>query len=345
MAKILAPPDPNVKLPPAVVAAAQRSNDLVAQSLAETSAPQENGQANGETNGQANGQTNRDAVTSESNGHAPQPAPQPAPAQQIDWESRYKAMHGRFEQVNGQVRSLGQQNAHLIANMQATQPAAPNDVRFVSEKEQEEYGSEFLDVVGKRTKEVVTPEIERLNRHVQQLEARLGNVQQATVLTAKERMWAELDQKIPWWRELNENQDFIAWLALPDRYTGDIRQNLLKAAADNFLTDRVKAFFEDFLAQEATRRPAYVEPTRQLSATSSNGSPSRVDLASFAAPGRAKQPGASNFAPEEKPIITSAQIRAFYKDVSNGFFKGRDQERVAMEQAIFAAGSDGRIRN
>src|SRR5436190_15801692 len=216
MAKILAPPDPNVNLPPAVVAAAQRSNDLIAQSLAETGAPpSENGQANGE----ANGQTNGNGATSESNGHAPQPAP--APAQQIDWESRYKAMHGRFEQVNGQVRSLGQQNAHLqnlIANMQTVQPAAPNDVRFVSEKEQEEYGSEFLDVVGKRTKEVVTPEIERLNRHVQQLEARLGGVQQATVLTAKERMWAELDRKIPWWRELNEDQDFIPWLALPDPY-------------------------------------------------------------------------------------------------------------------------------
>jgi hypothetical protein len=154
---------------------------------------------------------------------------------------------------------------------------------------------------------------------------------------ARDNMLGALDEKIPEWRDLNNDQNFLAWLRLPDPFSGAIRHDLLKAAYDQNQTARVQAFFQGFLAEEAAVAPANNAPPARPGAA-----PARVPLEQFAAPGRAKSAAAN--APAEKPIITRAQVTAFYADVAAGKYRGREAEKDANEAAIFSATNEGRLR-
>jgi len=97
------------------------------------------------------------------------------------------------------------------------------------------------------------------------------------------------------------------------------------------------AFFRSFLSQEAALDPA-------VSAQPDTGAtPDKIPLADLAAPGRAKTAAAST-TPVEKPFFTQAQIAQFYAASAAGKYRGREEEKNRIEQAIFAAQREGRIR-
>ena len=146
-----------------------------------------------------------------------------------------------------------------------------------------------------------------------------------------------LDEKLPNWRDLNTNEEFLSWLQLPDAYSGDIRHNMLKAAYAQGNAHRVLAFFNGFLAEEAAVAPAQGEPDYSTTTVS------KVPLQNFAAPGRAKT-AASASAPAEKLNISRAQVASFYADVAAGRYRGRDAEKNKLEAQIFEAQREGRIR-
>ena len=49
-------------------------------------------------------------------------------------------------------------------------------------------------------------------------------------------------------------------------------------------------------------------------------------------------------ATDNKPVITQAQIKAFYDDVAKGLYRGRPQEMQQIEAKINAAIAEGRVR-
>jgi hypothetical protein len=63
------------------------------------------------------------------------------------------------------------------------------------------------------------------------------------------------------------------------------------------------------------------------------------------APGRAHPAGGNDLpSPADKPIFTRQQIAAFYRAVREQQFAGREADKAAIEQAIFLAQTEGRIR-
>lgn len=107
---------------------------------------------------------------------------------------------------------------------------------------------------------------------------------------------------------------------------------------------RVLAFFKGFLAEEVAT--GNIEPPATLQQPTPAPRVPAVPLATIAAPGRARPASGGNTpAPaEDKPTFTRAMITAFYNDIRAGRWAGRDQDRAAYEQAIFAAQREGRIR-
>ena len=101
---------------------------------------------------------------------------------------------------------------------------------------------------------------------------------------------------------------------------------------------RVAAFFKAY-AQEHTgsQMPAAPAPHTPQPGT---GGPSLEDLAM---PGRGTGQTAPG-APADKRIWTSSSIAAFYRDVQKGVFAGRDVDKARLEQDIFSAASEGRVR-
>lgn len=337
MKKNLSPIDTDVKVPDAVKALGAAADELHAkyynaEPAAEEPAPE--------------APIEEPAPATEKPLTAEPPKEEPKVTQQVTdeaWEHRYNSMKGRFERAQTQMTQQAERIAsleRLISTLQAqpqtVQSSELKAERLITPEEEADYGPDFLQVVGKKAKEELLPELRKAYDKIAGLEAQLNGVGNYVQQDAQGRMMEALDRDVSGWREQNVNPEFLQWLALPDPYSGDIRHNMLKVAWERHDAPRVAAFFKGFLAEEA----AYRGPASSEAPAKAAGKPS---LETFAAPGRAKTAAASN-APAEKPIITSAQISRFYADCAAGRYNGRDEEKLKFEKAIFEAQRDGRIK-
>jgi hypothetical protein len=327
--------DPNIALPPAIRAAAERADQLLklANGTAEPAAP-------------------------EGGDPTPEGNPEPAPAQQSappppaqgdeSWERKYHSVRGNLDRIRGENQQLAQINQQLsdrLSNLESMlsslqknpiQQPTPHELRassLIKPEEREEYGDELLDLIGRRAQEVAAP----LQAEIQRLNAQLNATGKAVQAQTKQQMHAELDAQVPNWREINTNDDFLTWLQLPDPYSGAIRQTLLKQAYEQNETPRVANFFQGFLRERAAVAPAGAGPQ-----PGSGGKPSpKMDLKDLAAPGRAKSAAGST--PADEPIFKQSDISAFYSAKAAGKFRGREAEADKLEAAIFDAQRKGRI--
>lgn len=341
---------PATPIPAAVRAADERANKLYEEAY---SAPEQQPEQQGEQQEEQQGEPPAESqlselkmdsghVTSEGNIEPQAPTQEHPHDDAATWENRYKSMKGRFERAEKQNAQLAEQISSLqrvIATLEAkiqepVAPQQPSVSRLITDEEEEEYGREFLDVVGKRAKEVVSSEVQELQAEIAALKNQLSKVGGVVTLSAKQQMDNLLNEQCPNWREINSNPDFLAWLKLPDTYSGAIRHDLLRKAYERNDGPRVLAFFNGFLAEEAAVVPSNSQPEPARS--------QKLPLEQYAAPGRARSAAAS--APAEKPFITTAQITQFYSDVAAGRYRGREKEKEQMENAIFEAQRAGRIR-
>jgi len=341
--------DPNMKLPPAVAAVAARSAE--AFRLANNIQPDDAGGE--EDNGEGTPEKTPEAPQTTSK-DAPSPAETPSngqgsPGEEENWEHRYRSMKGRYDRVEEHNRQLSSRVTQL-ESMLATMSAPPKEQtppelqpkRLITPEEEESYGSEFLGVVGKKAEEIIAAREAAFQQRISQLEARLGQVQGTVVSSKRDELLRTLADQVPNWEAMNADPDFLAWLRLPDTYSGTIRHELLKAAFERNDAPRVVAFFKGFLAEEAAVDPAKGQPNPKGQEQAPPASQKKVPLEQFAAPGRAKS--AASSVPAEKPIITRAQIASFYTDKSAGRYRGREAEAQQAEKMIFEAQRDGRIR-
>lgn len=263
------------------------------------------------------------------------------------WEHRYKSMKGRYDRAETQIKSLSEQilgMQNVIATLQtAPQPfteyeADYQSARLITPEEENDYGSEFLSVIGKKAKEELNPEVSKLRKEIANLKQQMNGVGNYVATNARAKMETQMNDGLPNWKEVNVNPEFLNWLKLPDAYSGAIRHELLKAAYERNDAPRVLAFFKGFLAEEAATSPAERGPDLPSGATVQE----RISLDTLAAPGRSKTAAAS--APAEKPSFTRAQISKFYVDSAAGRYRGREAEKNRIENAIFEAEREGRIR-
>lgn len=257
-------------------------------------------------------------------------------------EEAYNALKGRWDQAQAHMRTMSaemndlkNQIASLTAQLEAPQfDQGTSAESLLTDKEKEDFGAEFLDVAGRRAREVITPEISAMRKKITELEGKLTTVEGSTKAEKREHMHSQIGAAVPNWKETNVNPEFIAWLGLPDTYSGAIRQDLLKQAYDRNDATRVIAFFKGFMAEETALTPAVPAQTDQ----------GKVSLADLAAPGRPKTattvPAKTSAASQ---IITRAEIAKFYADVAAGRYKTKEAERADLEAQIFRAQSEGRI--
>ena len=360
--------DPNLKIPAAVRASAERA-DTLHRTLRDNPEPDSKPQSQPQT-------TVEDAeiVTSEGNpdldasklsedkqskegeeARSEKPSteqvskdPEQVSSKEDDqsWEHKYKTTHGRLRRSQEQIRDLTDQVQSLqniIATMQVAPSPKPEQIpelnaeSLITPEEAADYGEDFLKVVGKRARQEITPLIEGYKTEIAELKRQLEGVNGFVKQDSQQKLLARLDERLPDWRKINTNQDFLDWLGLPDPYSGVIRHDMLKAAYAQGDAPRVLAFFNGFLAEEAAVAPASAEPDPATQRVA------KVPLEKLAAPGRAKTAAATN-APAEKPIITRAQVAAFYADVASGKYRGRDEAKSKAENQIFEAQRDGRLR-
>lgn len=336
--------DPNVKLPASVRAAAQAADNMVRHMNGEQQPANDQLEVTAEGNQPGVPELDASTLVAPPVNPAPLPTQDDERSDEESWEHKYNSMHGRFKAASKQLQELQDTVTNLqnvIATMTAAPPAANvpdiSTDSLLTDEEVNDYGKDLLDVVGKKAYEKVAPLLKAQHDKIAQLEQMVKGVTGTQARNSQEKMLSAMDSKLPSWREINTDDNFLAWLALPDPYSGVIRHNMLKAAYTAGDASRTLAFFNGFLSEEAATKPAKVaEPGDKGTVLD------RVPLADLAAPGKAKSAAAQP--PAEKPIFTRAQISSFYADVAAGKFRGRDTEKNAVEAQIFGAQREGRIR-
>jgi hypothetical protein len=279
-------------------------------------------------------------------------APPSGPTGTDNFEQRYKTLQGKYDaEVPRLQRELAQlrqalgQMQGLLQQQQAAPPPPPQQQISGETPAEivEEYGEDFARVMRRLARLEVSPEVQaEINTLRQQMAQLQGGQQQTEGQMARSHLEAGLssDPEIgAHWRQLNNDQNFIAWLGDIDPFAGVPRQELLHDAARRTDVGRTAQFFRAYL-REHTAPQAYAGPP-QTPALSNGQDAGRPTLESLASPGRARAPVRQGGA-SEKRIWSGADIEKFYQDVLRGRYKGREAEQLRIEADIVSATAENR---
>jgi len=352
--------DPNVSIPKAVRDAGKRS-EVIQQALTGQAEPSV--VAPPAPNGAEPPPAPPPGEAAPPQGTAPSTPPQPAAGQtppsesddnvSIDeWKRRFHSMKGRYDRLAEQVGVMGEQvnrlqteNATLRSQPPQSQPIPTGSL--ITQQEVDDYGPEFVDMVRRAAAEIAQP----LQDEVRTLRSQLGHVQGEAGNSFLTRMHATIGGLVPNWQDLNRDPRFIEWVALPEVYSGVIRQQLMQDAWNSGDANRVAAFFRAYLAEVAAVDPQGFSARAAPSPppASAPGMPAavpgvtlgtRLSLDQLAAPGRAQS---SAQMPTDKPVYTAQDITRFYTEVAAGKWRTREADRAAIDADIIAAQHEGRI--
>lgn len=268
----------------------------------------------------------------------PAPATAPAPATEPveDFKQKYSALKGKYDKEMAEMRVALAEQAETIRSLEqlveqatAARPTPtmkPVDSKLIKPEEEEEYGKEFFDVVGRRAREILESELAPLREKLQKNETR------EVKLTEEQKrinVQTALDEHVPNWGQLNTDARFLAWLAERDVFSGEVKQVLLTKAFRDGDAARVVGFFKAFQEDSAgTPTPAARTPS--------------VDPGTLVAPGIAKGGSGPSEAPGGAREWTQAEISAFYSDVRRG--KVPAERKAQIEAEIIRAAAEGRVR-
>lgn len=302
----------------------------------------------------------------------PQPEPEPEPKSEpkSDWKHKYSVLQGKYDaevpRLNDELRQTRSEYRNLqdkvqsletmLASMKALQdkPAQPPQPSkpLVTQEEIDTYGPDLIDIVGRVAKQVLEPYVDervgRIEKDVKQVGENVASTQKTVAKSAREKLYERLDSRVPEWRTINKQQEFVSWLNELDPYTGVPRGANLRAAFDRNDSDRVLAFFEGFQKEHAvaTEDPNPAAPSEE--APKEEGPQQKLDT--LVAPGTPKT--GTTGAQEESGkgrIWTRKMISDFYEQ-KNELIKAnpnRDlpKEVEALERDLFKAQAEGRLRN
>ena len=270
---------------------------------------------------------------------APEPVATPAEPTEETWQKRYKTLQGKFNaevpRLSQQVRELNQRLADAqakIAELAKTPAKAAKGPSLVTDKDIEAFGGDLVDLVKRQAQEVaeqlaveqlssLAEENKRLRQNLEQVSERQGQ-------SDRERYFTQLGNLVADYEELNVDEGFLAWLSEADPMSGQVRQEFLNSAFNNFDVVRTANLFN---AYKST-----LSPTPATTRT-----PNRT-LERQVTPGTSKVNGPTEAQPDTR-IWKQSEITQFYADVTKGLYRGRDTDQARIEAQIDQAVAEGRV--
>ena len=247
------------------------------------------------------------------------PVVQAPPAPGKDFEHQYRVLQGMYE---ADVTALKRQMKTMSDTLEAVQakPAAPAPTPSYVEKDIETFGADIIAMVQRYAE----GQQAQVNARLDALEGRVQGVSQQNAVTAEQRFFEKLSSLCPTWQAVNADPRWLAWLGQVDPVYGEPRQAALDFAQKQGNVDRVANVFNAFIASVPATPVADGSLVSELAPVSA-GSPPPTPQAL-------------------KPILTQKSITDFYRDVSQGKFKGMDAEEARIEAVINEAVAEGRVR-
>lgn len=203
--------------------------------------------------------------------HEPAQVEQPAQSRDEEelYQRRYDVLRGKYDaevpRLSHQVKELTQQLQQAMYEMQQLRQAPQPVAKDEPDNDAETFGEDLVEAVDRRAERkartLVTEQTAELKQYIQQLEARLGNVNQQVATSAQDQFYSKLGQMVPDYEAVNTNQGFLNWLGESDPVYGVPRQASLDAAAQSMDVGRVAAIFQAY--KQLTGNPVVSQHKQQ----------------------------------------------------------------------------------
>lgn len=239
-------------------------------------------------------------------------------AQLAKSEQRYRSLQGMFDKSRDELDALRQMVKQLTeAQPKPEEKKAP---KFVTEKDEEAYGSDMIDLIRRAAREIVESEFGTLDGKFAEVDKRVQQVGEVVHRSAADRFADDLTKSVPDWQEINLDPAFAEWL-------GKYGLQALNTAYSSMDVSGTAKFFNDYKKLHAPAEPAPVA-----------AAPAK-NLESLQAPGKAKAT-AQVQAPKGK-IWTKAEISKLDADYRRG--KITAERYAELDADLTKAYLEGRV--
>lgn len=287
-----------------------------------------------EFNSLVGGQGDPEPDNSDNNPIVTDPKPDPDPGDNDDsFKQKWLSLQGivrskdaQIGQLSNQIEALTSQVQQLMAqsqsaNTQQNSPAPAGeltgaDLDNLVDSVRGQFGDAFGDAFAK------------LADVAKKLESKLApmeqEIQSVKLTTAEEKAEARLTELCPTWRALNNDPKFIAWLEQPAPFSN---KKLVDVLNDSYQTGDIVTtakIFNEFVKAEANVKPAQ-DPREGMQNPDTRGVGTPQNQ------GQAK-------------VWYEKDVKAFYKDVNSGKYRGREAEATRIDAEISLAYIEGRVR-
>lgn len=261
-----------------------------------------------------------------------------APPKQDDFEQKYRVLQGKYtaelERMNSLLSSTLSERERLAAELDNIKSSKRLEEEPNFEDDLEVLQSEY-PTIAKGVKALLSKE---LSARIAKTEGMVSNLAETTSRVVEDKYISGLDSKVPYWRQVKDDERFAKWLAANDRYTGQPRYNLLVGADRSRNVDLVAAFYEDFA------REAGMVGNESDASQSNPSAATRTKSQNYNQPISPSTVGNPAPSTASKGFITRAEISQFYRDRALGKYNGTEEDAAKMEGRIMKAVREGKVR-
>lgn len=243
-----------------------------------------------------------------------------------DWKKRFSSLSSTHASTVAELKqaqaAAKQRESELLERLEALEQK-PNDRSYLSEDELTLFGEDNLNVVERVAEQMAERKLAVLQQQ-QERERERAEAERQAQIAATERHTTfkqQLKNAVEDFDRIDNDKGFEAWLKAPDMYSGVPRVELLQRAYQSSDVGRVAQFYRDYVSE--TRKP---DPRENLVQPRQSGAP---------APDGPTPKGR---------IWTEADRKKFYHDKAMGRFQNDPETARALENDLFAAMREGRIR-
>jgi hypothetical protein len=239
-------------------------------------------------------------------------------------DQRWRVLQGMIDKKDEEINSLRVLLSQLSAKPEQS-AAEQKPSQLITQTDISEYGTDLIDLIGRKASEVYQNKISTLEAHLAELRNQLSNVAQTTVKSAQERFADALTTKVPDWESLNVDPNFITWLNQPAPFTKETKLSLLRRASSELDANEAAEFFLEYKKEQTPAQP-----------TAQNPDPNKL-----VAPGRSKAPATKVDNAGSGRIWTRADIGKLYDDKMAGRISQKEFDE--LERDVFKAQRENRI--
>lgn len=288
----------------------------------------------------------------------------PAPAAKVereDWKQKYSVLKGKYDaevpRLHDQLKVLEGQVTTLIETTvkpEAQEKSAEQPkFKYIAEDELEDYGEDFMDMVGRRAQEIaeqqLAPITAQMAGEISALKAELGQNTQRVDTSEQRDFYAQLDRGVENWRAINDDPVFAEWVQqeVPEGRVGETRLQVLMESFNAKDVSGVKRVFDRFVSANSTPQTTQENVQSQGIQNGQQGTAAAtLSLDSLVSPSAGQgstQQGAPANEGSQK-VWTQAEIAKFYTDSRVGKFAKRPEDKAKIEADIVLAAAQGRVR-